>query len=128
MSELNIPDHWASIELGVLGKFINGYAFKSSDFIEKPDVQLVRMGNITPNGLNLSKSPVYLKRTIFENYPDYALQKNDILLTLTGTIDKEDFGNAVILIVAGAVGIIDANVLSIVVGNAWPGYHNGELT
>ena len=49
------------------------------------------MGNVNNNTLNLEKNPSYLN-TISQKELPYLLEKNDIILTLTGTFGKKDFG------------------------------------
>lgn len=73
----------------------NGYAFKSKDF-SKDGFQLIRMGNLYKNRLDLTRNPVYLPieydKKIIEKY---MVENGDILLTLTGTKYKRDYGYAV---------------------------------
>ncbi|PEI52005.1 restriction endonuclease subunit S [Bacillus pseudomycoides] len=73
----------------------NGYAFKSKDF-SKDGFQLIRMGNLYKNRLDLTRNPVYLPieydKKIIEKY---MVKNGDILLTLTGTKYKRDYGYAV---------------------------------
>ena len=73
----------------------NGYAFKSKDFVDE-GMQLVRMGNLYQNQLDLSRSPVYIPTDYNEKLLDkYCIKNGDILLTLTGTKYKRDYGYAV---------------------------------
>jgi len=72
-----------------------GYAFKSDDFTNQ-GFQLIRMGNLYNNKLDLGRNPVFLS----DDYPKeivekYIVNKNDILLSLTGTKYKRDYGYAI---------------------------------
>lgn len=72
-----------------------GYAFKATDFIDN-GIQVIRMGNLYDNKLSLDRNPVFVP----ENYDEDIIKrsrvrKNDILITLTGTKYKRDYGYAI---------------------------------
>ena len=72
-----------------------GYAFKATDFIDN-GIQVIRMGNLYDNKLSLDRNPVFVP----ENYDTDIIERsrvkrNDILLTLTGTKYKRDYGYAI---------------------------------
>ena len=73
-----------------------GYAFDSKKFITS-GFQIIRMGNLYAGELDLSRNPVYYS----ENELDDSIKKRalinngDILITLTGTKYKRDYGYAV---------------------------------
>ena len=46
-----LPNNWIWSRLGDISKFKNGYAFKSTEFVEN-GIPLVRMGNLYKNRLN----------------------------------------------------------------------------
>jgi restriction endonuclease S subunit len=73
--------------------FLGGFAFKSVDFIPS-GVQLVRMGNLFEGTLNLERKPVFLPQSIAEQNVRYLLTAGDILMSLTGTVGKQDYGYA----------------------------------
>ena len=93
-SELGrIPESWEVKKLGDIGSLEGGYAFKSGEYnIEEKGYQVIRMSNINTFGLNLVKDPKYLE-SIEEKAKKYILSMGDILITLTGTIGKTDYGN-----------------------------------
>jgi len=70
-----------------------GYAFKSSLFCEK-GVQLLRMGNIQHSKLDLSSAPVFLPEEVASAHSDYLLRPGDIVMSMTGTVGKKDYGYA----------------------------------
>ncbi len=85
-------DEWEEKRLGEISNIKGGYAFKSQNFLNnKSKYQVIKMGNIYKNKLLLDKSPSYLDE-ISEKEKDYLLEKDDIILTLTGTVGKRDFG------------------------------------
>lgn len=73
-----------------------GYAFDSKKFTTA-GFQIIRMGNLYAGELDLSRNPVYYS----ENDLDDSIKKRaiiadgDILITLTGTKYKRDYGYAV---------------------------------
>ncbi|SCJ19893.1 restriction endonuclease subunit S [Diplocloster agilis] len=73
-----------------------GHAFKSKKF-GKEGYQVIRMGNLYRGELDLSRSPVFIDRKDVD--PDVVkktlVHKGDILLTLTGTKYKRDYGYSV---------------------------------
>lgn len=73
-----------------------GYAFKSEDFISE-GIQVIRMGNIKRDSIDLSASPAFLPEEFVNKYPNYTLQHGDIIISMTGTVGKEDYGNVAII-------------------------------
>ena len=97
---MNIPklrfkeftDKWQKVPLNLFTNIYGGYAFKSENLLNyKAKYQVIKMGNVNNNTLNLEKNPSYLN-TISQKELPYLLEKNDIILTLTGTFGKKDFG------------------------------------
>ena len=73
-----------------------GFAFDSKKFTES-GIQIIRMGNLYAGKLNLSRSPVFYD---ISDVDDNIIKRSmvhdgDILLTLTGTKYKRDYGYAV---------------------------------
>ncbi|HDX9599129.1 restriction endonuclease subunit S [Bacillus paranthracis] len=90
-----IPKTWKWTKLKDVATFKNGYAFKSKDFVEQ-GIQLIRMGNLYKNELRLDRNPVYIPLDFDEKIIEkYTVEKGDILLSLTGTKYKRDYGYAV---------------------------------
>ncbi|MGG3449257.1 restriction endonuclease subunit S [Domibacillus aminovorans] len=90
-----IPDTWRWSTLKDIAEFKNGYAFKSKDFVDQ-GIQLIRMGNLYKNKLALERNPVYLpKEYDVKILEKYTIKNGDILLSLTGTKYKRDYGYAV---------------------------------
>ncbi len=90
-----LPNGWKWVRLRDVAAFKSGYAFKSCDFVAA-GFQLIRMGNLYNGELDLTRNPVYIP----VNYDNelikkYAVNNGDILLTLTGTKYKRDYGYAV---------------------------------
>lgn len=88
-------DDWEEKRLGEIIDFFNGFAFKSSDAVEMSNTQLLRMGNLYQNNLSLERSPVFYPDKFIDTYSKYLLKENDLIISLTGTTGKEDYGYAV---------------------------------
>ncbi len=81
--------------LGDVCDLLNGFAFKSGDAVPESDTQLVRMGNLYGNKLDLDRNPVFYPDRFAVDYQRYILSEGDIIMSLTGTTGKEDYGYAV---------------------------------
>jgi type I restriction enzyme S subunit len=88
-------DGWTEKPLGSICEFLNGFAFKSGDVISESHTQLVRMGNLYGNKLDLDRSPVFYPDQFAEDYQRYLLVEGDLIMSLTGTTGKEDYGYTV---------------------------------
>lgn len=86
---------WATFKIESLCDFLNGYAFKSQDAVAQSSVQLLRMGNLYQNELDLNRKPVFYPEEFNNRYKEYLLNPGDILISLTGTVGKKDYGYAV---------------------------------
>ena len=82
-------------KISELCDFLNGYAFKSGDAVEQSNVQLLRMGNLYGNKLDLNRKPIFYPNNFADEYQKYTLNAGDIIMTLTGTVGKEDYGYAI---------------------------------
>lgn len=92
---MTLPDGWKFKKLGDVCDFLNGFAFKSQDSINVSTVQLLRMGNLYKNTLDLDRKPVFYPEDFRQKYSRYCLSEGDLIMSLTGTVDKEDYGYAV---------------------------------
>lgn len=86
-----IPEDWKLVKLEDISELLGGYAFKSSNFKTNGKFQVVKMSNVYMNDLNLNRSQSYLD-TIESGQTDYLLNSGDIIISLTGTVGKEDYG------------------------------------
>lgn len=91
-----IPEHWEVSRIKYYFDAIGGYAFSSSDFCEE-GVQLVKIGNLYQNKLSLERQPTFVSFELAAKYPQYQANKNDVLLSLTGTLGKRDYGFAILI-------------------------------
>ena len=79
-----IPDNWALTKLGVLGKLYSGFAFKSSQYVEK-GIQIVRISDLAEDSISV-KDAVYYPES--EELKKYLIKKGSFLICMTGSIGK----------------------------------------
>ena len=73
---------------------IGGYAFKSDLFDEIKGVPILRIGNINA-GFFKPINMVYWKKD--EKLEKYSIYPGDLVMSLTGTVGKDDYGNVCIM-------------------------------
>jgi type I restriction enzyme S subunit len=86
---------WEEKPLGEICSVLNGFAFKSKDTIPSSNTQLLRMGNLYQNILDLNRKPVFYPDSFTKEYETYLLKEGDLIMSLTGTVDKTDYGYTV---------------------------------
>ena len=86
---------WDVRKLGEVIEFKAGYAFKSDQMLTgKSKYQLIKMSNVYKNELRLDRNPSFWGAIDFKQN-EFLLKKGDTILTLTGTVGKQDFGYSV---------------------------------
>jgi type I restriction enzyme S subunit len=91
-SELGkIPESWRLGNLGEVIKFINGYAFKSSELLDSPTAncyKIFKMGNIKKGGgFDPFKTKSYIEKENYNGNDKYVLRKGDLLMSMTDMKD-----------------------------------------
>lgn len=86
-----IPQEWKVRRLGKVCSIKGGYAFDSKSFKTSGKYQIIKMSNLHEGELNISRSQSFLEE-LPKNATEYLLEKDDILITLTGTVGKQDYG------------------------------------
>ena len=84
---------WEIEKLGNVAKVLGGYAFKSTLFVDD-GIPLLRIGNINSGVLKTSSIVFYQEDSALEKYIVYP---NDLVMSLTGTVGKDDYGNVCVL-------------------------------
>ena len=92
-----LPSLWIWASLESVGEAIAGYAFKSKLFSEHGKHQVVKMANIKMGILDLSERPAFVDDADPEVLKKFSLRSGDLLVTLTGTRKKRDYGFVVTL-------------------------------
>lgn len=84
---------WNIIQLNELIDVIGGYAFKSTDFLEE-GIPVLKIGNINA-GYFKSTNLVFWKKD--KKLDRYLIKPKDLVISLTGTVGKDDYGNVCIM-------------------------------
>jgi type I restriction enzyme S subunit len=79
------------VKLKQISDAFGGGAFKSTDFLTSGKYQVIRIGNVRPGVIRYNEKPIYLNK-LNEKENKYLLKKEDIVITLTGTRKKRDYG------------------------------------
>jgi type I restriction enzyme S subunit len=90
--ETNVKE-WSERQLSDLLDVVGGYAFKSDQF-EEHGIPVLRIGNINA-GYFQTVNMVYWKED--EKLDRYKMYPGDLVMSLTGTVGKDDYGNVCIL-------------------------------
>jgi type I restriction enzyme S subunit len=76
-------------KLGDICDLLNGYAFKSKDYIDKSNTLSCRMSNIRPNGnFDIDYNARYLPNDFAEEYKQFLLKDDDVVIAMTDLADS----------------------------------------
>lgn len=86
-------DSEKSIELRGFINVVGGYAFKSTDFV-KSGIPVIKIGTVNKGYFDLSACS-FISNVILSNHKieRFRIYPGDLLMSLTGTVGKEDYGN-----------------------------------
>lgn len=84
-----VPKGWKIGKFSDLAKVTNGYAFQSSDFVEKTSTSLpvIKMNNLKRGHINLSNA-VYVKRETVKELEKFLLTRGDFVFGMSGSISN----------------------------------------
>lgn len=91
-----IPAHWEVKPLKYFVSVRGGFAFNSSHFKDE-GVQVIKIANTYMNELCLDRQPTFMDESYLKTHADWVVTKGDILMSLTGTLGKKDYGFAILL-------------------------------
>jgi type I restriction enzyme, S subunit len=86
-----LPKGWVWSTLESITIALGGYAFESKKF-EDSGYQIVKMANIKMGKIDLSQHPSFIADLKTDVIKKYSLAPGDVLVTLTGTRKKRDYG------------------------------------
>lgn len=89
-----VPEHWTVGKVKLVAVVSGGYAFNSNEFTDS-GIQLIRIGNLYQSKLQLDREPIYIPVARREKYKPFEVKWGDLLMSLTGTLGKRDYGFAV---------------------------------
>jgi type I restriction enzyme S subunit len=93
-----IPKTWEWCRLGEINlQFLGGEAYQSISILPDGKNQVVRIGNIKSDMLDLTKRPAFISDSLAEETSASQLHPGDILITMTGTYQKKDYCFTVLL-------------------------------
>ena len=84
---------WEVRKLGEVCRIIGGYAFKS-DLFKEEGIPVLRIGNINTGQLRITPIVYYEEDPKLEKY---IVQPRDLVMSLTGTVGKDDYGNVCVI-------------------------------
>lgn len=88
---------WKKVELKKISESCGGFAFKSSSFQNRGAYQVIRIGNVRPGAIRLNVSPIFLDNLEKKILDKYLLKLGDVVISLTGTRKKRDYGYTAII-------------------------------
>lgn len=88
------PYKLRKVRLGDICTITGGYAFDSHKMKQQGEYQIIKMGNLYNGIFDLSRNQSFINAPTKKEL-EYLIQKNDILITLTGTTNKKDYGYTV---------------------------------
>lgn len=74
---------WKMVRLGDVCNIINGFAFKSDDFVDN-GIPLIRISNIGNNEIVVNDNTVFLPPIRLSEHQKFEVKKGDILIALSG--------------------------------------------
>ena len=86
-----MPDEWKSYRLDEICGFINGFAFKITDYVppSTDTIEVLRMGYIERGGgFKEDDSPVFVPREYGRDLTKFVLQSGDIVIAMTDMKDR----------------------------------------
>lgn len=86
-----LPQGWTWARLAAISNALGGYAFKSRNF-SASGLQIVKIANVERGRLNLAERPTFINQVEERIKEKYRLQPGDLLISLTGTRRKRDYG------------------------------------
>ena len=78
-----------NVQLGNICDLQNGFAFKSSDYVEKSSTLSCRMSNIRPGGIfDIDYNARYLPDNFAKIYSQFLLKDGDVVIAMTDLADS----------------------------------------
>ncbi len=91
-----IPEGWEVKRLKHFVEIQGGFAFDSSHFKDE-GIQIIKIANTYMNELCLDRQPTFVDSSFLMTHSNWVVSKGDILMSLTGTLGKRDYGFAILI-------------------------------
>ena len=82
-----LPNGWSITELCNISTILNGYAFKSSEYVSSNGIRIIRIANVQ-DGYIEDKLPQYYPKSKISDIGHFLLEYNDLLMSLTGNVGR----------------------------------------
>lgn len=82
----SVPENWTWKKLYAIVNILNGYAFKSKNYVET-GIRIIRIANVQ-NGYIEDEKPVYYPVESIREIKKFILYENDLLISLTGNVGR----------------------------------------
>lgn len=92
-ASINNPKSWDLTTMDKVIDVIGGYAFKSTDFADD-GIPVLKIGNINSGYFKPTNLMFWEKDDKLERY---LIKPGDLVISLTGTVGKDDYGNVCIM-------------------------------
>ena len=80
----DIPENWVWCRLGEVYDLLNGFAFKSNDYIEFSNTLVFRMSQIRPGGgIDFDNNPKYVSDEFATSKKEFLLKEGDVVIAMT---------------------------------------------
>jgi type I restriction enzyme S subunit len=89
------PKGWEKKELRNVVTLIGGFAFKSEDYVDQ-GIPLIKIGTVN-RGYVKEETISFLPEKFLIKHEKFKLLPDDMVINLTGTTGKEDYGNVLML-------------------------------
>jgi type I restriction enzyme S subunit len=89
-----VPEHWKILQLKRISSIKGGYAFSTADFVDD-GVQIIKIGNVYQSKFHIDRQPTYVSQEIAKETKEFLITEGDLIISLTGTLGKRDYGFAV---------------------------------
>jgi len=84
--EIEIDPEWKLLKLKDVSTFLNGFAFKSEEYVEA-GIRVIRITNVQ-NGEIRDDNPKFVAIDRMDEFRKYLLEDGDILISLTGNVGR----------------------------------------
>jgi len=112
-----IPESWVGTKMKFLGSFINGYAFKSDEFLNNGTLRVIKISNIQHMEFDWADESFVNSKYLYDNMP-CQVRKGDLVFALTRPIISTgikasvvDFDEVMVLNQRNAIFRSNSNVL-----------------
>lgn len=86
-----LPNGWTWTPLEAISEAIGGFAFESKKFTST-GFQVIKMANIRMGRIDVTQKPCFIQDVEADVAAKYSLIDGDLVVTLTGTRKKQDYG------------------------------------